>query len=310
MQIGKKSSSMNERNSTNFLKKEIYATLKLALPVIIGQLGHIMMGVEDSLMVGHMGAVPLAASSLANGLFFLVLVVGLGITIAVTPLVAKEVGAQRDKNCGKVLQQGIRLSIISAFVLAGVVLLVSLLIQYMNSPHDVAVEAKSYLQILGISIFPVMIFQAYRQFSEGLSLMWPVMVITLVANGFNIFLNWIFIYGNLGFPELGLMGAGFSTFGTRIFMAAVMIWYILTSRNYRKYLSTGWLGALNWPFFRSLVKIGTASGFQYFFESSSFSGAAIMIGWLGANSLAAHQIASQECHCRTEYPGLYRIAIR
>jgi MATE family multidrug resistance protein len=277
----------------NTYKKEISATLKLAVPVIAGQLGQVMMGIVDSLMVGKLGAVPLAAASLSNSIFFLILVLGIGISQALTPMVAQSVGANQPEKCGQWLRQGLLVCFGSGILLAVITFGVAGLIPFLNQPKKVVPEAMVYMRIMGISIIPIMIFQAYRQYSEGLSIMWPAMILTLAANGLNVFLNWLFIYGNLGFPAMGLKGAGFSTLGTRTTMTIFMIIYVLYAQKYRRFYSRiiTFPFGVKWEKIGAIVRIGVATGFQYFFEVGAFSGAAVIIGWMGTSSLAAHQIA-------------------
>ncbi|HLP57411.1 MAG TPA: MATE family efflux transporter [Candidatus Deferrimicrobium sp.] len=272
-------------------KNEIKATFKLAYPVIIGQVGHIMIGVADSVMVGHVGVVPLAAAALANRLFVLIMVIGMGMTMALTPLVAEAIGAKSPEQCGKVLQQGMAISTIMGFILAITVIAMADTIPYLHQPPEVAQSAMSYLVILGASIIPFMLFQAFRQFSEGLSLMWPAMILNIAANIWHIFLNWVFIYGHLGFPAMGLDGAGFSTLITRSVMAFALIAYIMKSRHYKPFLSAVFPIKIDWKTIRTIFAIGTGSGLQYFFESGAFAGSVILMGWLGEVPLAAHQIA-------------------
>lgn len=280
-------------NFINRYKGELRITLKLAVPVIIGQLGQVMMGIVDSLMVGKLGSVPLAAASLTNSIFFLILVVGIGISQAITPLVAESMGAKNPGKCGQWLQQGLLVCLTGGIILAAITMVTAGLIPFLNQPPDVTPLAMIYLRIMGLSVIPIMLFQAFRQYSEGLSIMWPAMIITLAANGLNVFLNWIFIFGHLGFPAMGLEGAGYSTLGTRTIMVLVMLTYILKARRYKAYrLPLFTLRYhIDWRMLGEIIRIGVATGFQYFFEVGAFSGAAVIIGWMGADALASHQIA-------------------
>ncbi len=272
-------------------RTHIRETLHLAYPVTIGQLGHVMLGVEDSIMVGKVGATPLAAASLVNGLVFLIIVFGLGMTLAITPLVAIAKGQNNREQCGVVLRQGLLLNAALAVALSVVTYFLSDLIFFLNQPPEVAVQAASYAKILSFSITPFMLFQIYRQFIEGLSFTRPAMYITILANLVNIFGNWIFIYGKLGFPAMGLDGAGYSTLAVRIFMAAVIIVYTITASRFKEYEPTLRFRNINRAVIRRLLNIGLPSGLQHFFEVGAFSFSAVMIGWLGSTPLAAHQIA-------------------
>jgi len=267
------------------------STARLAYPIVIGQVGHMMMGIVDSVMVGHLGPVPLAAASLSNGIFFLILVMGLGLTQAMTPLTAMEKGSGQNIRCGVVLRQGLLVSMIMAVFLAVIVIGGSRLIPHLGQPEAVSVQAVPYLSILGWSVLPMMAFQAYRQYSEGLSVMKPAMVINVAANVANAFFNWVFIFGHLGAPAMGLAGAGVATFLTRLLMAAALYLYVTFAPVFQPYDPTLRFRSLDWHLMSRIVRLGLASGFQYTFEVSAFAGAAIIIGWMGADPLAAHQIA-------------------
>ena len=145
-------------------KENIYKTLQLAYPVIIGQLGFIMMGVVDSLMVGMLGAAPLGAASLGNSLTILIFIIGIGVSFAVTPLVAIEVGAKSYSKCGIFFRQSLLLNTVLGFILVAVTLACAGLLDYLNQPPDVTLMAKSYTRILGFSAVPLMFFQTYKQF--------------------------------------------------------------------------------------------------------------------------------------------------
>ncbi|HKI78974.1 MAG TPA: MATE family efflux transporter [Ignavibacteriaceae bacterium] len=272
-------------------KIHIKNTLILAYPVIIGQLGYIMMGVVDSLMVGNLGATPLAAAALANSIFMVILVVGIGISFAITPLVAILVGAEKHSECGVIFRQALLVDMLSGLILMSVVFIGTNFLAYLNQPEEVVTLARSYLNILGFSILPVMLFQTYKQFIEGLSVMRPAMILTIIANFINAFLNWIFIYGNLGFESMGLDGAGWATFGSRLFMGIGLMWFVMTSSNFKQYDVTFHFRKIDYKVIKKILGIGLPSAFQYIFEVGAFSFAAVMIGWLGTKELAAHQIA-------------------
>ncbi|MFC2133600.1 MATE family efflux transporter [Bacteroidota bacterium] len=271
-------------------KTHIKNTISLAIPISIGQLGHIMMGVIDSIMVGQIGSVPLAAASLVNGLFFLILVLGIGMSYAVTPLVAISRGAQKSKECGLVLNQALIVNIIFSILLSAIIIFGSGLIKFLNQPEEVAILAVSYLQILGLSVLPFMLFQTIRQFLEGISLPRPPMIIAIAANFVNAFFNWILIYGNLGFPAMGLDGAGWATFTTRILLGMSLIFFVLKSTSLKEYNPHFKISEIDLSLIKKIVRIGLPSGLTYFFEVGAFAFAAIMIGWLGSVPLAAHQI--------------------
>lgn len=272
-------------------KEHIKRTLELSYPVIIGQLGFIMMGVVDSLMVGVLGPVPLAAASLGNSITLLIFIVGIGVSLAVTPLVAISVGAKKYSECGIYFRQSLLVNITFGLILMSVTIACSELIVYLDQPVEVIASAKSYTIILGLSAIPMMLFQTYKQFIEGLSIMKPAMIITILANVINGFTNWILIFGNLGFPALGLDGAGWATFSSRLFMASGLMIYVMNKHFFKQYDVSFHFKNINIPVIKKILSLGFPSGVQYFFEVGAFAFAVIMIGWLGTDQLAAHQIA-------------------
>jgi len=272
-------------------KFHIKETLKLAYPVVIGQLGHMMLGVVDSLMVGRLGAVPLAASSLVNGLILLILVLGIGMSVALTPLVAIAKGSDNHDECGIILRQGLLVNLIFSFLLVIPIYFFSDIVYYLDQPVEVAAQAESYLKILNLSIIPFMLFQTYKQFSEGLSFTKPPMYILIASNIVNVFGNWVLIFGNLGFPRMELDGAGYSTLLTRVFIVVAIFIYIRNSKSFKEFDPSLKFKSINRAVIKKIISLGIPGGFQMFFEVGGFVFAAVMIGWIGTNELAAHQIA-------------------
>jgi MATE family multidrug resistance protein len=263
----------------------------LAYPVVLSQLGHILVSVADSIMVGRLGTVPLAAASLANSIFTIVLVFGLGLSYSITPLVAAANGRNNRKRISLLLINGLVVSTIMGVLLFLGSYLLSPLLYYLNQPEEVVVLAIPFLNILFFSMIPLMVFQGYKQFAEGLSLTRQSMYLSIFANVLNVAGNYVLIYGKLGFPAIGMEGAAISTLVSRILMALIMAWYIHTSdllkpfrlRWKQKYLSARHM----WR----IIRLGLPISVQMIFEMGAFSFSAIMIGWLGAKELAAHQIA-------------------
>jgi len=263
----------------------------LAYPVMIGQLGFMMMGVVDSLMVGEIGAAPLAAASLGNSLTMVIFIVSLGVAIAVTPLVAISNGANNQKECENYFKQSILVNLTFGLITLMVIVVISYFIHSLDQPPEVVKQASSYTRILGLSIIPVLMFHSYKQFIEGLSFTKPAMYIAILANLVNAFTNWLLIYGNLGFPQLGLDGAGWATFLSRVFMAVGIIIYTNRSLNFQNYDMLPVIHSIDFPTIKKILSLGLPSGFQYLFEVGAFSFAVVMVGWMGTKPLAAHQIA-------------------
>ena len=274
-----------------YYSKDINDTFQLAIPVVIGQLGHMMMGVVDSIMVGKVGAAPLAAASVSHGLFMIFMIFGIGVSMAISPLTAIERGAQKYSECGIVFRQGLLVNFAVGIGLSIIIFFGSYILQYLNQPDEIVIQGADYMKILAYSVIPVMIFQSYKQFSEGLTIMRPAMVITLLANIINAFVNWVLIYGNLGAPAMGLSGAGWATFSTRLLMAISIMVYVSNAHSYKPFEPNLHFRKINVIMIKKLLKLGVPGGLQYFFEVGAFAGSAIIIGWLGTNELAAHQIA-------------------
>ncbi|MBX2976536.1 MAG: MATE family efflux transporter [Ignavibacteriaceae bacterium] len=273
------------------LRIHVRETARLAYPVSIGQIGYIMMGVVDSAMVGQIGYDYLAAASLANGIFFLTLVVGVGISNAVTPLVAISIGANRREEHEDLFKNSFYINLISGIALSSFTFLLAEGIALLNQPKEVVELAIPYTKILGVSLIPIMIFQSYKQFIEGMSIVRPAMVITLLANIVNAASNYVYIYGNFGFPRMELNGAGLATFTSRTFMLVLLIYFL--KRKPLKFNTKFNIipFSVNKIIVKKLLSIGIPSGLQFFFEAGAFTFAAFMIGWLGSKDLAAHQIA-------------------
>jgi MATE family multidrug resistance protein len=249
------------------------------------------MSVADNIMVGRVGTDPLAAAAIGNALFTLVLVAGFGISMAITPLTAMAAGAGKDKECGVVLRQGLIVNLLSGIVLCGLTFVGSESIRFLHQPQAIVAPAILYMKVLGLSMLPLMLFQSFRQFAEGVSFLKPAMVITLLANLVNIFVNWVFIYGNCGAPALGLTGAGIATFSSRTFMALALMGIIMTSSTLKRFDPTLRYRKIDIPLMKKLLTIGIPGAFQYFFEVSAFTASSVIVGWMGTQALAAHQIA-------------------
>jgi len=274
-------------------KKDLKETLHLSGPVIVAQLGLVLMGVIDNIMIGNIeniGHELLSAASLGNSIYFIIGVLGIGITFAISPLVAEADAAGEDDQCGLYLRQGVFASLLSGILLCLIMLGLTYLLPYMDQPEQDVRLGTPYLHIINVSLIPMMLFLAYKQFSDGLSFTKAAMYVTLFGLVFNVIINWLLIYGNLGFPRLELIGAGIGTLSSRIFMLLLIAIYINYTPRFKKYKPK--LNFREWrgDIMRKIFEIGLPSGFQYFFEVGAFGGAVIMIGWIGIDERSAHQI--------------------
>lgn len=280
--------------------------LRVALPVMLTQLGASLVGLFDSIMVGRYATVDLAAVSFSNALFFTVMVFAMGALMGLTPLVGIQVGSlSSDSSHGE--QSNIR-SLIASFFQNGMLFTVLLsflslvllggcipFLHCFGQDPEVVQAARPYYTLIVLSIIPFLFFTFFKQFLEGLGNTAVAMVITLVMNGLNIFLNWLFIYGNWGCPELGATGAGIGSLVARVGMPVCFVLVMYLRKEWRGYLSS-----IRWQSFRlsvikELTKIGFPIGVQTLMETIAFTAAFVFIGWISKEALAAHQIANQMC---------------
>jgi MATE family multidrug resistance protein len=271
--------------------QELRGTLQLATPIIVGHLGQNLMGVADSVMIGHVGTVPLAASAFAGALFGMMFVVSIGVLSSVAVRTAMAFGAARTHECGEIVRHGLALStVLSLFFVACVALFIDRL-DFFDQPPEVLVEARPYMWIITWSLLPTLAYQVLRQFYEAVSRPWLPMAIVLGGVLLNVFLNWILIYGNLGAPAMGLVGAGWATLITRWAIVVVLLAHLVCAARMRGFLPARWFAHLRGASLRDLLVLGVPVGGQLMFEAGIFTAAAILMGWLGAVTLAAHQIA-------------------
>lgn len=265
--------------------------IALAWPVVLGQLGHVMVGLADSIMIGRLGTIPLAAGAFANSVFVIPMVFGIGMAFGLTTPVANADGEGKPLKVRSFLKHAIYLNTGIAVFLFLLLLLFSNFMNYFGQEPQVVSLAQPYFLIISSSIIPLLTFLTFKQFAEGLSDTRMAMLISIAANLVNVGLNYLLIYGHLGFPEMGLNGAGYATLISRILMAGVMIWYIFSKGSFKVYTDKiKWKTVKNKQF-KKLLDIGVPSGLQYIFEVSAFAMAAIFMGWINAENLAAHQIA-------------------
>ncbi|GGH05171.1 MATE family efflux transporter [Pedobacter zeae] len=267
--------------------------LHLALPIVGSQVGHTLVQMADSIIVGHFtDTIQLAAVSLVNSIFILILVIGLGISYGLTPLIAQENGRQNYDECGKLLSNSLIINIcVGIFLYILVQLGIFFVIDHLEQTPEVVHYAKPYLNLLSVSIIPLLIFQTFKQFAEGLGFTKQAMFVSIWGNALNIILGIIFVKGMFGIKPMGVSGVGLSTLIDRLLMATVMSVYVLRSQHFKKYLIS--FKATFYDRLRAIkiAKIGMPVAMQYSFEISAFSGAAVLIGTIGAAEQAAHQIA-------------------
>lgn len=271
-------------------KEHYKALLYLGLPIVIGQIGVIVLGFADTLMIGHHSTVELGAASFVNNVFNLVIIFSTGFSYGLTPIVGGLYGTHQFAPAG----QALRCSLL-ANVLVAILLTIGMTVLYFNienlgQPDELIPLIKPYYLVLLASLLFVMLFNGFKQFTDGIMDTKTAMWILLGGNVLNIIGNYILIYGKLGLPELGLLGAGISTLFSRIMMVVVFILIFMRSARFYRYKMgfrrLGWSRSV----FSRLNSLGWPIAFQMGMETASFSLSAVMIGWLGTIALASHQV--------------------
>ena len=281
-------------------KEQYRQNLRLALPVVLTQLGQIFTQFTDNLMVGRYGGndpLPLAAVSFGGSVFFILFIASIGIAMGMTPLVGERY-VQGDRiHSARLLQNGILFYGLLGVAMSAIQYAAIPLLYHMRQPADVVDMAIPYYKMLVWSMPPVMLFFAFKQFLEGVGNTRAEMYATIVANVANIGFNWIFIYGHWGFPEMGAEGAGLGTLLARVIGMAIMIGYFCARSRYRQYFE--WFSWRGFSLRRigELFRMGGPISLQMFLESSAFVGTGIMMGWFDKQTLSANQITMTIGNC-------------
>lgn len=271
--------------------KEFKYNTKLATPVILGMLGHQVVALVDNIMVGQLGSAELAAVSLGNSFMFVAMSLGVGFSTAITPLVAEADGAGNRERGKSSFKHGLFLCIVLGLALFAVVMFAKPLMYVMKQPPEVVDLAMPYLTLVAASLVPLIIFQGFKQFSDGLSMTRFPMYATIVANLVNVLLNYMFIFGKFGAPELGVVGAAIGTLASRVVMVGYL-WYLLSRKEKSRYFVTNIkIFTLSKAMLKKLLNLGFPSAMQMFFEVGIFTSAVWLSGILGKNPQAANQIA-------------------
>lgn len=283
----------------NMLKKyksnKIYyqSTITLAGPVVISQFGHTLVQTVDTIIIGHYaGTISLAAVSLVHSVFIVVLVIGLGVAYGLTPLIAQENGKSNFKECARLLSNSLWLNVLTSVLLFLVVYFGSMYaMQHSHQDPQVVETAKPYLLILSLSIVPLMIFQTFKQFAEGLGFTKQAMNISIWGNVLNVVVAVILVKGFFGIEPMGVRGVGIAALIDRVLMMLIMVWYVLRSDRFKIYLQYFSIKFLDFSKIQAVVKIGIPVAMQYAFEIGAFAVGAVIAGQLGSNEQAAHQVA-------------------
>ena len=265
--------------------------LTLAVPVIFSQIGQVTVNVVDNVMVGHLGTTELAAASFASSVFYVGLLFGLGITMGITPLVGQSLNTKNTSSLGSWLKNGVFINIIASVFLCVAMTLVVLFMYRMGQSEEVVRKAIPFYLIHVASLIPLMLFFSFKQFFEGIGNTKLAMVITIIINLVNIALNYILIYGKLGFPALGLNGSGYASLISRLIMPVIFVLMILRNPEFKSYFLNALHSSLDKLKIKRILSFGLSIGSQMIIEILAFTLGAIMLGWISKESLAGHQIA-------------------
>lgn len=264
--------------------------LLLGLPIVIGQIGVIILGLADTLMIGHHSATELAAASFVNNMFNLAIIFSTGFAYGLTPVVGSLFGRNQLKETGGMLKNSLVANTVLALLVCAVMTLLYLNLGNLGQPEELLPYIRPYFLVLLISLPFVLWFNGFKQFTDGITDTKVSMWILLGGNVLNIIGNYILIYGKYGFPEMGLLGAGVSTLTSRILMVVAYLILFWGSSRYRIFREGFQQGRVNMADFKTLNKLGWPIAGQMGMETASFSLSAIMVGWLGSTELATYQV--------------------
>ena len=274
------------------LRTEAWKTWKLSTPIILGELTQMALGIIDNMMVGSISYKHLAAAALVNSVMNIPFVLGIGITMSISQTVSMAHGRKDGLKVSHYLYNGFWLCTFVAIIIAVLLNFSTPVLFHLGQDHTVAVLARPFLLLMGWSTIPMLMFISLKQFTDGLERTRTAMLLSVSALPVNIFINWLLIYGNWGFPRMELTGAGIGTLTTRVLILIVFIIVLQKHSLFRKYIAvrkSQWV--IRKQTLKELLHIGIPSSLQVTLESGAFAVSTIIIGTLGAVQLAAHQIA-------------------
>lgn len=273
------------------MKKEHYSDiLTLAVPVIIANVGQVLVQVVDNIMVGRLGDLELASASFAGMIVTNIMMFGMGIAMGLTPKVGYSYVAKEYGDCSRYFQNSLLQN--GLFGIGMVLLFVAMvpLLDHFGQPQEVVDNCKTYFLIIGASVFPYMIFMSFKQFMDGVGNTRISMIITIGVNLLNVLLNYLLIYGEWGLPEMGMNGAAVATFIARLLMPILFFIYMRQARFYRNFLKFFAWNNISKKVNKSLLNLGFPIASQLLIEFFALSVTGIMMGWLGTKEIAANQI--------------------
>lgn len=258
---------------------------------MLGMLGHTFVSFIDNIMVGQLGTAELAAVSLGNSFMFIAMSIGIGFSTAITPLIAEADSSDNLQQARSAYKHGLFLCTTLGILLFLMVYFSKPLMYLMNQPEEVVALAIPYLDLVAFSLIPLVIFQAIKQFSDGMSMTKYPMYATILANIVNVALNYVLIFGKFGFPELGIVGAAYGTLASRIIMVLYLGILLRYKKRSARIVKNIKIFVLEGLMIKRIINLGSLSAMQMFFEVAIFTSAIWLSGLLGKNPQAANQIA-------------------
>lgn len=270
--------------------QKIREILRIGLPIMLGQACVIILAFADNIMIGWHSVDELAASSFVNNVMNLFILTELGFAAGMTPMIGADNGTGNIKGIGITVKNGL----VTNGIIGGISIILLTIIYFCLDHFGQAPELmpyiKPYFAIIGISTLFALGFNVLKQFTDGICRPMISMTLLMIGNLLNIFGNWVLIYGKLGFPEMGLTGAGISTLVSRALILLVFVVFIFKSKKMNEYARAIKDALLSRDKMKGVFKMGYPVGIQMALESSTFTFAAVMAGWLGVIQLAAHQV--------------------
>ncbi|WP_290791011.1 MATE family efflux transporter [Flavihumibacter sp. UBA7668] len=280
------------RKKMGMFRQEAKQTIQLAFPIVVGELAQMALHIIDTAMVGAISYKQLAAASLVINALGIPFVIGIGMTISVSQMVSLAHGRRDSQLVSHYLFNGFFLCALTALLISFLLIGGRGLLQHMGQDPEVVAFALPFMKLMGLSIIPMLLFMTLKQFTDGLEFTKTAMILSLAGMPINIFLNWLLIYGNWGFPRLELLGAGWSTLITRSILFLTLLIVILRHKTFRRYIAvSGKQWKLKAHTLRELLYIGIPSSLQVGMEAGAFAVSGIIIGTMGAIAQASHQIA-------------------
>jgi MATE family multidrug resistance protein len=273
------------------LRRELRATFALAVPLALTQLTQMAMGFVDVVMIGRLGPASMAAGVVGTSVFFALMLVCMGVVMAVNPLVSQAVGAEDTAEVGRAVRQGLWLATLLGLPLMALLSQAETLLRWAGQAPATAALAGAYVQATLWGVLPNLWYTALRGFAEGLGRPRPILIVTVVAALANAGLNWVLMFGKLGAPALGLVGAGWSSAIVMALMFGGLFAVTLADRDFRRYAGYGHLRRPDPEALRELFGLGWPIGVSFGLEAGLFATTTLLIGLLGTTALAAHQIA-------------------